>query len=116
MTVIGMQVVLNGHMLCTAAVDEPGVLTAVVSCVMRKEEPGERELSLDVGGLDIRAHLRWPGSASLAVGDEITIRILETDQSDPPSREDRIDKAERDARERAHYERLKAKYEGSPSG
>ena len=112
---IGFQVSLNGKQVCTAAVGETGVLTAMVTWVVRSApdvaEPSE--LSFAVGGLNGDAHLEWPVPRKLQVGDEVVIKIVTTEAPDLPSCTKRDDKALAEAQERKYYERLKAKYEGS---
>jgi hypothetical protein len=110
---IAFEVTLNGQRLCTASAGETGVLTAAVTWVMRTA-PGVTEpsdLRLEVGGLAKHAHLRWPAPRTLAVGDEVIVRILDAAHSDPPSRTERDDQALVEAEERKYYERLKLKYE-----
>jgi len=110
---IGFEVTLNGKRLCTAATGDTGVLTAIVTWVLRDVE-GVKEpsdLRLEVGGLANGVHLHWP-SPKLAVGDEVLVRVVETKQADPPTRVDRDDRAFVASEERKYYERLKAKYEG----
>ena len=110
---IGFEVSLNGKRLCTAAAGEKGVLTAMVSWVLRTAEGVTQpsELRLEVGGLADDAHLRWPSPRKLDVGDEVVVKIVETTRPDPPARVERDDRTFVEAEERKYYERLKAKYE-----
>ena len=103
---IAFEVSLNGRRLCTASAGDDGVLTAIVSSVGKR-----KEFELEIGGLADEAHLKWP-SPALALGDEITIRIVETDRPDLPATHKRDDRALVEAGEREYYERLKRKYEG----
>ena len=103
---IGFEVLLNGQKLCVAGAGD-GVLSAVVSSV-----PTRQELGLEVGGLADEAHLKWTIPRSLTVGDEVIVRVVETQHPDPPSLTQRDDRALVEASERKHYERLKQKYEG----
>jgi hypothetical protein len=105
---IGFEVTLNGRRLCVAGAGDASVLTAIVSFVSK-----QNELELEIGGLADEAHLEWPSPASLAVGDEVSVRIVETDQPDPPATSQRDDRALVEAGERKYYERLKRKYEGT---
>ena len=104
---IGFEVSLNGRRLCTAGAGDDGVLTAIVSFVCKR-----KELELEIGGLAADAHLKWPAPPTLVVGDEITVRVVETDQPDPPATSQRDDHALVEAGEREYYERLKRKYDG----
>ena len=104
---IGFEVVLNGTRICTAAAGDDGVLTAIVTSVGKRNE-----LELKIGGLVKDAHLDWPVPKNLAVGDEITVRVVQTDRPDPPTTTQRDDTALVEEGERRYYERLKRKYEG----
>jgi hypothetical protein len=102
---IGFEVRLNGHRLCTAG-GQDGVLTAIVSSVARRSE-----LKLEVGALLNDSHLTWETPPGLVVGDEITIRVVETDHPDPAVSTTRDDAELVEEAERTYYERLKSKYE-----
>jgi hypothetical protein len=104
---IGFEVTLNGRRLCTAGAIDASVLTTIVSFLGKRNE-----LELEIGGLVDEAHLKWPSPGSLAVGDEVTVRIIETDRPDPPAISQRDDRALIEAGERKYYEMLKRKYEG----
>lgn len=88
---IAFEVTVNGQRVCTAGIDEWGVLTAILSWVRRRSEQSEdgskveEELTLDVGGLDSTTpeHLKWMVSA-LQVGDTVSVRVVETEVVDPP--------------------------------
>jgi hypothetical protein len=112
---MGFEVALNGRALCTAGVGDAGVLTVILSAVFRQGEAGREasELTLEVGGFTAGEHRQWPGAAELSAGDEVVIRVLETAAPDPPARVARDDPAVAEARQRAYYERLRAKYEGA---
>src|SRR5262249_54274488 len=103
---IGFEVFLNATRLCTAAADDDGVLTAMVMFVGNR-----KELSLEVGGLSKGAHLTWPVPRALMLGDEVTVRVVQTDQPDPPSAAERDDATIVDEAERKLYERLTQKFE-----
>ncbi len=94
-----LEVHVNDELLTTAAVDDYGVLTAILCWVLKDPERVpesvqqgtaaqqaewlEEELSLDVGGLGPAGHLNWP-SRKLAVGDEVKIRVLPPGPADAP--------------------------------
>jgi hypothetical protein len=89
---ISFEVHINGKKVCTAGVGENGVLSAVVTFVKRAKDASmpERDpkppIDLKVGGLANRRHMRWlEPSAPIDVGDEIAIRVRETDVVDEPS-------------------------------
>jgi hypothetical protein len=79
----GLEVQLNGKKLCTAGIDQAGVLNAMVDVVWRKPK-AEYAMHLRVGGMQGDQHLRW-AAAELAVGDEISVRIVEAPTIDTPS-------------------------------
>jgi hypothetical protein len=76
---------LNGQPFVTAGVGDDGVLATGLTWVGGgPPRPAEGELSLRVGGVDGRSgeHIEW-SVPEIHVGDEITIRIIETDQASP---------------------------------
>ena len=77
-----LDVFLNGEKLCSAGVDLDGALSAVVSSVPRAED-----CSCYVGASIGAAgdHAKWIDHKPLNVGDEITIRIRESDLADEPT-------------------------------
>lgn len=77
-----LEVHLNKRKLCVAGVGENGVITAIISCVLRS---GRDELLLDTGGLvsTTEENLRWH-QRKLRVGDSVQIRIVEASKSDKP--------------------------------
>jgi len=92
------EVLVNGVRVCTAGQNDLGVLTALLS--WRKVDPAkfvpanetslpnawsEGELDFSVGGIDSGddRHTSWKVPV-LAIGDEITIRILAPGPYDPP--------------------------------
>jgi hypothetical protein len=80
-------ILVNGKPCCTAGIGLMGVLHVIVNWVRRKGEPREGEFDLSVGGLDITSeeHVRW-SAPRIGVGDEITIRVVESDQINTPAR------------------------------
>jgi len=82
----------NGARLCLAGLGEGGGL--------HEPEPGVQDF------------VDWVKLRDLAVGDEITIRIVEADEADPPADTRRTTDEEVEAAERKYYERVKAKFEG----
>jgi len=91
------EVTINGERVCTAGVGDDGVLTSILSLVMSSnasDQNGESQndnsenLDLRVGGLanrehGVSEHVEWLHQ-SLAVGDEIVIRIIEASACDEP--------------------------------
>ena len=82
------EIVLNGERVCISGIEGDGVLTTMVNFVKHADKAGEYELS--IGGLgrflpsqDHQQHAEWP-KPSLAIGDEITIRLLPDGEFDLP--------------------------------
>ena len=105
---LAFEVTLNAQRLCIAGANDASVLTAILSFVAKRDE-----LELEIGGLADEAHLTWPSAGHLSLGDEVTVRIVETDRPDPPAISQREDRASIENGERRYSERLKQKYEGT---
>jgi hypothetical protein len=117
---IAFEVTLNGNRVCTAGVDDFGVLSTILTWVRRRPELSrdgntiEEELTAEVSALDSRdpiagEHLKWL-SERLRVGDSISIRIVDVEKVDAAISRYRND-PEVDARtKRQYYERLKREY------
>jgi hypothetical protein len=89
---IAFEVYLNGKKLCLAGVGNNGVLAAITDYVTGTRPD---RLHLHVGGLlsSKDEHVRWR-DAKLNLGDEITIRIVETISVDRPRERKRRNPAE----------------------
>jgi hypothetical protein len=95
-------------------IGDDGVLTAIVRSVLRpvqitspKRSPRRKEdLGLDVGGLisSTSEHVRWK-TPKLRTGDEVRIKIIETDRPDKPSWRERADPGEALKAEKKYVER-----------
>ena len=116
---IGFEVEVNGERMCLAGVGDFGVLTTIISWVRTRatvSEEGEQvnKLELQVGGLKEadtgRAQITWLNK-KLVPGDEIRIRIVNTDHVDEAARIEPIDPNADLKRKREYYERLKAEFE-----
>jgi hypothetical protein len=81
------EISINGERLCLAGASNASVFTAIIEYLGRDEE----HLHLHVGGLLIpeQEHITWQDS-SLSVGDDVRIRILESDKIDAPTERSRI--------------------------
>ncbi len=93
------EVTINGKKVCTAGIEDDGVLTAIL-CFTRRKNSSERNaetqqlnysesLDLSVGGLanrgrEMKEHIEW-FNQNLAVGDEIVIKIIEAPECDDPN-------------------------------
>ncbi len=82
----GFSVYHNGKRVCTAAIGKSGVLSAIVNWVGGLHDR-EEHFHIHVGGLDSSSDefIDWP-TPEIGLGDEITIRILDVDDPDTPSR------------------------------
>jgi hypothetical protein len=74
---------INGELVCTAGIEGEFVLTAIVECVGSSFSCNPTLidwLSLSVGALDSKKneHIEWD-LPKLTIGDEVSIRIIETD-------------------------------------
>lgn len=77
---ICFEVWVNGEKVCLAGVSESDVLT----CIVDGERRGLKS-NLHVGGLVKDEHVRWTQKRhSLEVGDEVIIKIVESDKADEP--------------------------------
>ena len=84
-------------------------------------EDRKQEMTIHVGGLyddEVRGqvHPRWIKRKDLKIGDEVTIRIIESDSADKPVGEEVYGKEFAENQERQYYERLKAKFENKDEG
>lgn len=74
---------VNGKRICLAGMPETGVLATHVTW-----SPREQRFAFNVSGLDDGEYRHWKVPA-VSVGDEVTIRILEVEDADPPHRVER---------------------------
>ena len=108
---------LNDKKLCTAGVGDQGVLTAIVDWVRRKgprtlsrrSNSVEEELGVSLEGLitSTSEHVRWRRQR-LDVGDEVRIRIVETESVEKPAHREKRDRR-RELRQQKTYVREMAK-------
>jgi hypothetical protein len=109
----GFELRLNGRILFVAGVDTDGVISANLPWV---RSPGGRpgsirsaheQLGLTVGGLVARTreHVTWR-PRRLRVGDELGIKIVETDRIDKPHRRQRSDPRKEVQLQKAYVRRL----------
>jgi hypothetical protein len=78
----GLEVHLNGDKLCTAGINSDAALNAAVDVIGRETD---YEMTVRVGGLADNEFVIW-SDRELRVGDEISIKIVETETSDTPER------------------------------
>jgi hypothetical protein len=109
-----LEVYVNGKRLCAAGIGDDGCLTAIVRSVLRpvqitgrKRSPRIKEdLGLDVSGLisSTAEYARWK-TPKLRTGDEVRIKVIETDRPDKPSKRERADPDEALKAEKKYVER-----------
>ena len=79
---IAYEVQMNGRRLCVAGAPPDGVLTMGLTWVHRNPETVDFHLGGLLGG-DSKDHIRW-NTPKLKIGDEVVMRIVDTDGGDPP--------------------------------
>jgi|SRR5215471_2585659 len=114
----GLEIHVNGKRLCTAGIGDDGVLTVIVRSILRPIQASSRkrtprvqeDLGLDVGGFNpsTSEHARWK-SPKLRTGDEVRIKIIETERPDRPSSRERADPDEVINAEERYVERTAKK-------
>lgn len=108
---IGLEVRLNGRLLCTAG-QEDGDVTAWLHISGWRLPDGTRPpSSVRILGTKDFVTLTWNGAEGLVPGDEIVFRVVEPATPDEPSRNKRKEADAEEAQERLIYEWLKRKYE-----
>src|SRR5262245_37407472 len=108
------EVRINGGPLTITGQADISVLSACLTFVSARSE-----LEFRAGGLVSNAphdneHIDWLRQ-DLKIGDEVSIRIVDSDSVSVPLRRERQDPAASEREERAYYERLKRKYESNSS-
>ena len=95
-----LEVCVNGKRIALAGEESLAVLTASVSAVgklgpksagSKRRVTGDADIDMHVGGLTSRGdrrsdeHLRWGPRQELKPGDEVTIKVLDSETFDPPT-------------------------------
>ncbi len=113
---IAFEVRVNDELICTAGLEDFGVLSAIISWVRRRPENSldrksiEEELTAEIGGLNsLDEHLTWLSKA-LMVGDSFSLRIVNVDKVDAPIRKYKDDPAAIAQAKREYYEELKREF------
>ena len=103
------EVYLNGERLCTAGIGDDGVLNTLLDHVKGN---GRDEVYLRVGGLisPIGEHVTWR-TLKVKAGDELRVRIIESEKVDKPRKRYRRNPATEMTRLK-HYVRAMAKQLG----
>jgi hypothetical protein len=81
---IAIELYVNDKKVTTAAV-EHGVMSAIVNWVRLRQDGDSWHSGVSIAGLDdtTSEHLKW-FRQDLAVGDEVRIRLVESDKIDSP--------------------------------
>lgn len=80
-----LEVCVNGKRVYAAGSPPTGWLSGSVNWTPRLGRPGLLGVILSGRDLEVKEHLLWP-ITRLNPGDEVTIRVVDTDVIDPPSR------------------------------
>lgn len=121
---------IDEERICVAGVDDWSLLSAHLTA--RRGDLGDEieSLELHMGGMTqpdvagISHHVRWGRLTRLAVGTTVTIRVIDADAIDPPTRRHRCDnevqesgftEEEIEQMQREEWMRLKAKFEPDDS-
>lgn len=105
------EVQLNGKRLCLAGVGERGVLTAIIEHIAGLNGSN---LNLNVGGLfsSTWKHVRWR-NRRLKVGDEILIKIVESESVDKPRDSYRLDREADEKKQKAYVRAMAERSDGA---
>jgi len=81
---IAIELYVNDQKISTASL-ENGVMSAIVNWIKLQEEDDSWHAGISLAGLDNKTseHVRWV-QQDLGVGDEVRIRLVETDTVDAP--------------------------------
>jgi hypothetical protein len=122
---ICLEVKINGSEVCKAGIDhEFGIVCAIIDWVKRdirsfpKDTPRmfkEEEMKLSISGSatygkDNSWEFSWL-KHKLSVGDEVSIRIVESDVCNPPKSRKKLEPNFVEIAKRRYYEQLKKEYE-----
>ena len=122
---ICLEVKINGKIICNASIGHDfGIVCAIIDWVNRDMDlfPNDKEpmfkgeeMKLSVSGSatygkDDSEELSWI-NRNLSIGDEITIKIVESDVCDPPKSRKRLEPDFVEKAKRRYFEKLKSEYE-----
>ncbi|HYX72510.1 MAG TPA: hypothetical protein VE732_07050 [Nitrososphaera sp.] len=114
---ICFEVFINSERICRAGIGEIGVLSSILTWVGSRQGSENNEvrsrIDFHVGGLahnGADAHVHWVNK-ELSIGDEITVRVTESSDSDEPADKYYKNPEEEKKRRREYYEHLKAEFE-----
>lgn len=88
-------ILVNGQRICSVGLTPDGNRSVHISWF---GEP-EGRVFLHAGGMEDRDHVDWDMHLpDLAVGDEVTVRVVDCDEADPPTRRRSMEEVDRWAR------------------
>ena len=110
---IAFEVFVNGQKIYTIGADDPGFVYLFVERGRKRFDP-EIEIKLAASGVNLPAeegleHLEW-GEHSLSLGDEIIVRVVETDSIDEPKQRIPDEPSLSEQRRREFYDQLRLEY------
>jgi hypothetical protein len=111
---------VNGEKLSRAGMEQLLVLTCILDFVKASAKSPEDELAVSLGGLyddgsGGNVHPAWVNRKRLIIGDEVKIKIVESDVADKPA-DELVHSADwLREKEREYFESVKAKFEALPS-
>ena len=104
------ELLINGVVVSTAAVDSDGVMSAIVNWVTANARMQRaQELSVNLAGISGGNYTTWL-NRDLRVGDEVTIRIVERDAADDPTNVVRDNEERIREGKRRYFEELKKEF------
>ena len=108
---LAFEIHVNGKRVCTAGIGEPGVLSAILNWIGSEPRKGaqkaDESASIRVGGLvsSTEEHVTWV-RRDLRRGDEVVIRVVETEHADRPRQRDRDTAGKIRSRQKRQVRRL----------
>jgi len=114
---IGMEITINDSKKVKVGIHREGNFGTILNCIRTKKEVKKNikgDFRLYIGGLitykNKNKFVHWEKSKLIKVGDEIHIKIIDSNKFDKPS-EERIEKKDFiEKQEKKYYLKLKDKY------
>jgi hypothetical protein len=105
------EVLVNGTCVCTARVEGSGSLSAIVDWRGGASGSGGPPLSLYVGGFEGQSEelVKW-AVPTLQLGDEVTVRTMESAESDAPAERECLDPARLRAEQETYVRQMAAEW------